>query len=100
VADWITGHPGESVVACSALKRSYRDLLREADPALRLAYLRGDEAELSRRLAQRQGHFFAPKLLASQLADLEEPTPDEHPLIVPIGLSPEEAVDLILAAVG
>jgi gluconokinase len=73
-----------AVVACSALKRSYRDLLRAGRPWLRLVLLRGDRDLLTSRLAARHGHFFDPHLLASQLADLELPQPDEDVLVVPI----------------
>jgi gluconokinase len=102
VADWIAarygaGEPG--IVACSALKRSYRDRLREADPELRLAYLRTDPQTLHERLSHRVGHFFPQTLLNAQLTDLEHPTADEHPIIVPSGQSPDEQVDAILAAV-
>ena len=77
-----------AVVACSALKRSYRDLLRAGRPWLRLVLLRGDRDLLTSRLAARHGHFFDPHLLASQLADLELPQPDEDVLVVPIAGPP------------
>ena len=103
VAAWIAeryaaGEPG--VVACSALKRAYRDLLRQADPDLRVVYLEGERDLLEKRLARRHGHFFPRQLLEAQLADLEEPTADEIPIVVSIGQSPEEAVESILAALG
>ena len=103
VAAWIAeryaaGEPG--VVACSALKRAYRHLLREADPDLRLVYLFGERELLEKRLAHRHGHFFPRQLLDAQLTDLEEPTPDENPIVVSIRQSPEEAMELILAALG
>lgn len=103
VAAWIAdranaGRPG--VVGCSALKRSYRDLLRRADPRLRVVYLWGDREILTERLSHRHGHFFPRQLLDAQLAALEEPTPDEHPVVVPIGQSPDRTVDAILAALG
>jgi carbohydrate kinase (thermoresistant glucokinase family) len=100
VASWIAerhaaGEPG--VVACSALKRPYRDLLRRADPNLQLVYLRSDRDVLADRLAHRHGHFFAPVLLAAQLTDLDEPGPDEHPITVEIGQSPDHEVGAVLA---
>ena len=99
VAGWIqqrrgAGEPG--VVACSALKRKYRDQLRGADPGLRVIYLDGGHDLLARRLAVRHGHFFPKTLLEEQLKDLEEPGPDEDPIVVPIGLSPSRAVDAIV----
>ncbi len=59
------------VLSCSALKRSYREMLGQG---VRVVYLRGDEELIRRRLAARRGHFMPPGLLASQLAALEEPT--------------------------
>lgn len=59
------------VVACSALRRSYRDYLRQ--PGLRFVYLKGDYALFRERLEKRRGHFFDPDLLASQFETLEEP---------------------------
>ena len=74
------GEPG--IVTCSALKRVYRDGLVAGRPEVRLLYLKVSEAKLRRRLEQRRGHFMPAKLLASQLADLEEPTADDRPIIV------------------
>src|SRR5438874_685194 len=67
------------VVSCSALKRSYRDLLRSVgETEVRFVYLAGSRALLAERLAQRRGHFMPPALLESQLSILEEPSPDER----------------------
>jgi gluconokinase len=66
------------VVSCSALKRSYRDLLRAAAPDLRFVHLHGDPALLAQRMAQRQGHYMPASLLQSQLQTLEMPAPDER----------------------
>lgn len=85
------------VVACSALKRSYRDRLRRADPGLVTVFLDVDEAELKRRLAERRGHFFPPALLVSQLANLEPPSPDERAVIVRGDLDVAEAVDAVMS---
>lgn len=69
---------GQSVIlACSALKRAYRDLLREAGPAVRFVHLAAPRAVLLDRLQARSGHFFPPGLLDSQLAELETPADDE-----------------------
>jgi gluconokinase len=99
VADWIAarraaGQP--AIVACSALKRAYRDLLRTADPDLRVVHLRGTRDELEARLAQRRGHFFPAALLDAQLADLEPPGPDENAIDVHIGASVGETVESVL----
>jgi gluconokinase len=74
---------GESaVLACSALKRRYRDTLLEARPVARIAFLRIDKQVAARRLAGRHGHFFDPRLIDSQFADLELPAADEPGVIV------------------
>lgn len=83
------------IVGCSALKRSYREVLRR--PELRFAYLRGTRAQIAARLAERKGHFFQARLLDSQFAVLEEPAADEHVIIVSIELTPEEIVSAISA---
>jgi gluconokinase len=83
IADWMHGRFGAGgVVSCSALKRAYRDRLREADPDLRFVLVDPGRAELERRLGARQGHFMPPSLLDSQLATLERPTPDERALVL------------------
>ncbi len=99
IAAWIDeriakGEP--AVVACSALRRAYRHVLRR--PEVRFVYLHGSPALVARRLAARRGHFFDPGLLASQLATLEEPAPDEGAVTVEIGGTPPEIVDAIVAA--
>ena len=83
-----------AVVTCSALKRSYRDLLRR--PAVQLVYLHGSRELIAARLAVRQGHFFRPEMLDSQFADLQEPDPDEGVITVEIGAAPGEVVEEIV----
>lgn len=110
IADWIraeTSAGRSGVVACSALKRAYRDRLRAAWPALRLVVLDVDRAELQRRLQTRPGHFFPETLLASQLATLEPPHADEQAIVlssVVSGAAPAgdvaRAVDRIAAMLG
>lgn len=85
-----------AVVACSALKRSYRDLLRRAAPDLRVVHLRGSEALLSQRLQARAGHYMPASLLPSQLQTLEPPAPDEHALTLSITEEATTLVDLVL----
>lgn len=68
-----------AIVACSALRKSYRRLLRESRAEIRFVYLRATQSVLERRLSERRGHFFDPALLASQLDSLEEP---ERALVV------------------
>ena len=81
------------VVSCSALKRSYRDLLRSVgDAGLRFVYLEGSRALLAERMAGRRGHFMPPSLLESQLAILEAPSPDERAWVCDIRDTPETIV--------
>ena len=70
------------VVACSALKRAYRDLIIDGQPGVALVYLRGDPAMIRRRMTERQHHFMPASLLDSQFATLEEPGADEHPIVL------------------
>jgi gluconokinase len=79
-----------AVVACSALKRSYRDLLLAGRPAVSMVFLDVDRDLLAARLAARHGHFFRADLLASQLADLENPQPAERILVLPAVGTPEQ----------
>ena len=98
VAAWIAGRRGEpGIVACSALKRMYRDRLRAASPNLRFVYLKATPQEITDRLANRTGHFFPPALARAQFNDLQEPGPDEKPIIVPIGQTPDDIVNRVLA---
>jgi gluconokinase len=83
---------GSVVVACSALRRRYRDRLRAAVPELRLVYLRGSRELLSERVSGRKHHFMPVTLLDSQLATLEEPGVEEGALTVDVALAPEEVV--------
>jgi gluconokinase len=85
------------VIACSALKRRYRDLLIGDRVATRLVYLNGSEELIARRIATRHEHFMPPGLLHSQFAALEEPAPDEHPIIISIEPRPGEIVAQILS---
>jgi len=89
------------VVSCSALKRSYRDLLRSVgETEVRFVYLAGSRALLAERLAQRRGHFMPPSLLESQLSILEEPSPDEGAWVCDIRQAPAAIVaDLVKRSV-
>jgi carbohydrate kinase (thermoresistant glucokinase family) len=101
VAAWIDKtrrSGGQDVVACSALKRRYRDVLIGDRADVRLVYLKGDETLIARRLATRHEHFMPRSLLHSQFEALEEPGPDENPIIVSIEPSPREIVAQILSA--
>ncbi|MGN8048482.1 gluconokinase [Curtobacterium sp. 22159] len=91
VAEWIrthleTGAPG--VVTCSALKRSYRDVLRR--PGVVFVHVAGSGDLIEDRMSQRSGHFMPTSLLASQLATLEPPQPDEAHITIAADRTPEE----------
>jgi gluconokinase len=86
------------VYACSALKRVYRDILRDGDKDVTFVYLKGTPELLKERIKTRKGHFFDPALLQSQLDTLEPPTADEA-IEVDIALSPELIVDTVLSEI-
>ncbi|HZC58117.1 MAG TPA: gluconokinase [Xanthobacteraceae bacterium] len=100
IADWIdatrkSGNRG--IIACSALKRAYRDILIGQRTDVRLVYLKGDQDLIAQRIAARADHFMPPKLLDSQFAALEEPKADERPLTVSVVPHPREIVETIVA---
>ena len=78
------------VVTCSALKRRYRDLLRAADPALRIVHLHGSRELLETRMSARQCHYMPASLLQSQLEALEPPGSDEGALALSIDEASEQ----------
>src|SRR5262249_38156115 len=88
------GMPG--VIACSALRRSYRDFLTDGRPEVRVVYLRGDRTLLTSRLAARKEPFRPPSLLDGQLEILEEPDPDENSIHVDPSPTTEDVVGDIL----
>jgi gluconokinase len=88
------------VATCSALKRSYRQIIIGNRPDIRLVYLKGDQPLIVRRLAARHGHFMPRSLLASQFAALEEPTAEERAITLWVGKPPAALVDEIVAALG
>ncbi|AXE32313.1 gluconate kinase [Chromobacterium phragmitis] len=85
------------VLACSALKRRYRDVLRGGDPDLRFVHLRGDKTLIAERMRGRSGHFMPESLLDSQFRDLEPPGADEAAIPCDVSLPPEALLPLILA---
>ena len=87
---------GSAVVACSALKRAYRDILIGDRPDVVLVYLQGDKDLIAARMAARNGHFMPVTLLDSQFATLEEPGPDERPIVVSIAPPPAAVVDEVV----
>jgi gluconokinase len=85
------------VVSCSALKRTYRDVLRAERTDVQFVYLEGTRALLEQRLAGRRGHFMPSSLLDSQFAILEPPAPDEHAWVCDIGEPPDVIVARLVA---
>jgi gluconokinase len=104
VAAWISGRlaaGGSGVIACSALKRAYRERLAAGLQAqVRFVYLKGAFDLIAGRVERRRGHFMPPSLLASQFADLEEPAPEEAAIVVDISEPPEAQIDAVMAALG
>ena len=88
------------IIACSALKRRYRDVLIGDRADVRLVYLKGDGDLIARRMAARHGHFMAKSLLVSQFEALEEPAPAERAITVWVGKAPSELVDETIEALG
>jgi gluconokinase len=95
---WLAAQPAGGIVACSALKRAYRDRLRIAVPGLRLLHLAGDPALIAARQADRPGHFMPPALMASQFATLEAPAPEEEAVILDVRDPPAALVARVLEA--
>jgi gluconokinase len=88
---------GSALLACSALKQRYRDVLKAGRPGVRFVYLCGSEDLIRDRLKRRRGHYMPASLLASQFAALEEPG---GAITVDIGRPPDEIVTSILAGLG
>lgn len=88
------------VVACSSLRRRYRDRIRLAAPDTVFVHLHGDRAQLAARLGARQGHFMPAALLDSQLRSLEPLDDDETGVVVELGAPIEDVVDAALAGLG
>jgi gluconokinase len=83
------------VISCSSLKRRYRDLLRQGDPALRFAHLNGPKELIAARMQARVGHYMPTSLLDSQFRDLEPLQPDEAGITLDIETPPTELVTQI-----
>lgn len=99
VADWIDGRldTGQSgIITCSALKRSYRNVVNRRGSGVEFVYLAVDRDELEERVDAREGHFMPPSLLDSQLATLEPPGPAEPAVRVDAGPDARLVVDRIL----
>lgn len=89
-----------AVVTCSALRRVYRDLLRDERPDVRFCHVEADAAVIEERVVHRAGHYMPPSLLPSQLAILEPLEPDEPGVTVSVAGTPEAIVERALEALG
>jgi gluconokinase len=98
VGRYLAGNPAGAVVACSALRRRYRDTLRRFDPGVTFVHLAAETGLIEERMRQRTGHFMPASLLASQTATLEPLEEDEHGLVVDARLPPETILARIAAA--
>jgi carbohydrate kinase (thermoresistant glucokinase family) len=87
------------VIACSALKRSYRDILRGGAPDTRFILLAGPREVIAERLANRGSHYMPASMLDSQLATLEEPSYDENAWVVDATIPPDEIVNDLVTRV-
>jgi len=95
--DTVARNSGHVVIACSALKRAYRDSLVHGRDDVRIVFLDGSQALIADRLARRKGHFMPPGLLDSQFKTLEPPQVDEHSITVLIDAPVEVVVQNIVA---
>ena len=103
VADWVDARldAGENgLITCSALKRSYRDMINRRGTGVSFVFLAGSKETIAARLASRHGHFMHASLLDSQFADLEEPAADEPAIRVDIGPPAAEVAEQIMKDLG
>jgi ribose 5-phosphate isomerase A len=103
VAAWIDAQRAKKqpgIITCSALKRSYRQIIIGDRPEVRLVYLRGGRDLIAEHLAGRHGHFMPASLLQSQFDTLEEPDPSEDPLTVGVGPSAGPVAEEIIRLLG
>jgi gluconokinase len=94
--DRVCGSGEHAVIACSALKRAYRNILVHGRGDVRIIYLNGTQQLIAERLAARKGHFMPPGLLDSQFKTLEPPQQNENPVTVSIDASVDAIVDDII----
>jgi ribose 5-phosphate isomerase A len=102
-ATWIDGQRAKKqpgIITCSALKRSYRQIIIGDRPEVRLVYLRGGRDVVAEHLAGRHGHFMPATLLQSQFDTLEEPDPSEDPLTIDVGPPASQLAEEIIRALG
>jgi len=103
IGGWLSEQEAEgrsAVVTCSALRRAYRDLLRDGRPHLRFCHINGPQGVIRGRLDHRAGHYMPASLLPSQLATLEPLQPDEPGVVVSGDGTEVEVLDAALEALG
>lgn len=100
LAALLAGHPGDIVLACSALRRSYRDRLRRGAPDLRFVHIDIDREESYRRVASRSGHLFPASLVDSQFETLESPVGEPGVFAVPATDPTARQVEAVLRWLG
>jgi gluconokinase len=93
IGEWLVEHVDGGVIACSALKRKYRDQLRHHCPSVEFLHLEGGRDVIEQRQASRPGHFMPSSLLTSQFETLEPLQPDERGVVVDVSGSIDEIVD-------
>ncbi|WP_245806309.1 gluconokinase [Cryptosporangium aurantiacum] len=101
IADWLADHAAEGgVIPCSALKRSYRDRLRQGAPGVWFLHVDVDRETIVRRVSERKGHFMPATLVDSQFATLERLGPDEAGAAIDGTQTPEGIVEEALRTLG
>ena len=93
IGEWLATHPDGGVMSCSALKRKYRDQLREHCGEIEFVHLYGSTEVIGKRQASRPGHFMPPSLLASQFKTLEPLEPDERGVTIDVDQNIDGIVD-------
>ena len=97
IGEWLAAHADGGVIACSALKRQYRDQLRHHCPSVEFLHLEGGRDLIENRQASRPGHFMPASLLTSQFETLEPLGPDERGVVVDVAGSVDAIVEGYLA---
>ena len=97
IGEWLMDHPDGGIIGCSALKRSYRDAIREVSPDAVFVHVHGSVELLQERMEERPGHFMPASLLDSQLDTLEHLEADERGRIFDISGTPDEIVSATIA---
>ncbi|MFB1294020.1 gluconokinase [Mycobacterium sp. pW049] len=97
IGEWLAQHPDGGVMSCSALKRVYRDQLRQHCAEIEFLHLVGSPETIGRRQASRPGHFMPAALLASQFETLQPLEPDERGVAIDVDQSIDSVIDSYIA---